>query len=112
MAKETRREPVKEKPRSSQKDLRRDSTRKPKRREIVGDYIDDDFVFGRPKERGYVEEVTVRQPSVRKRNDESGSSNRTAYTPLSGSGSASVRRVEVPALSRSENVPTFTRNVH
>ncbi|CAN9252976.1 unnamed protein product [Alternaria alternata] len=53
--------PVKEKSRSSrEKDVRRDSTRKPKRREVIPD-DEDDFVFGRPKSMGHVEEVTVRR---------------------------------------------------
>ncbi|OAG16337.1 hypothetical protein CC77DRAFT_1065356 [Alternaria alternata] len=95
--------PVKEKSRSSrEKDVRRDSTRKPKRREVIPD-DEDDFVFGRPKSMGHVEEVTVRRSSARKRSEEGNSSSRTAYTPHSGSGSASVRRVEVPPLTRNSS---------
>ncbi|KAF1947707.1 hypothetical protein EJ02DRAFT_2499 [Clathrospora elynae] len=112
MARETRSRPVKDTPRSSDREVRRDGTRssdrevrrdgtrRVKRREVVADDRSDDYVYGRPV-RGHVEEVTVRRSSIRKRSDEGGSSNRTAYTPLSGSGSASVRRVEVPPLSRS-----------
>ncbi|KAI4664634.1 uncharacterized protein J4E79_002931 [Alternaria viburni] len=96
---DSKRTPAKEKPRSSrEKEVRRDSTRKPKRAVIPDDH--DDFVFGRPKSMGHVEEVPVRRASGRKRSEEGGSSSRTAYTPHSGSGSASVRRVEVPPLTR------------
>jgi hypothetical protein len=105
-AQDSRRAPVKEKSRSSrEKDVRRDSTRKPKRREVIPDDRSDDFVFGRPKSMGHVEEVTVRRSSARKRSEEGGSSSRTAYTPHSGSGSASVRRVEVPPLTRLDPSP-------
>jgi hypothetical protein len=107
MAQDTRRAAVKEKekPRSSRdKDVRRDTTRKPKRQVIPDDHSDD-FVFGRPKSMGHVEEVTVRRASALKRSDEGGSSSRTAYTPHSGSGSASVRRVEVPPLTRLDASP-------
>ncbi|KAL1799796.1 hypothetical protein ACET3X_000138 [Alternaria dauci] len=106
MDKDTRRAPaVKEKSRSTRdkdKDVRRDSTRKPKRREVIPDDVDD-FVFGRPKSMGHVDDVPVRRPSARKRSEEGGSSSRTAYTPHSGSGSASVRRVEVPPLTRNSS---------
>jgi hypothetical protein len=102
MAQESRRESMKEKPRSSQREVRRDGTRRVKRKEVVADDRSDDFVYGRPKARGHVEEVTVRRSSARKRSEEGNSSNRTAYTPLSGSGSASVRRVEIPPLFRSD----------
>jgi hypothetical protein len=105
MAQEIRRESVKHEPRSTHREVRRDGTRRVKRREVVADDRSDDYVYGRPKSRGHVEEVTVRRSSARKRSDEGGSSNRTAYTPLSGSGSASVRRVEVPALTRSDLSP-------
>ncbi|EUC35128.1 hypothetical protein COCCADRAFT_35351 [Bipolaris zeicola 26-R-13] len=99
---DSRREPVKDKSRSS-KEVRRDTTRRSsKKRNVIPE--DEDFVFGRPKSMGHVEEITVRRPSVRKRSEEGGSSNRTAYTPVSGSGSASVRRAEVPNLSRSASV--------
>jgi len=102
MASDSKRTPAKEKPRSSrEKEVRRDSTRKPKRAVIPDDH--DDFVFGRPKSMGHVEEVTVRRSSGRKRSEEGGSSSRTAYTPHSGSGSASVRRVEVPPLTRNSS---------
>jgi hypothetical protein len=106
MAQEVRRKSVKEKPRSSDREVRRDGTRRVKRREVVADDQSDDFVYGRqPKSRGHIEEVTVRRSSARKRSEEGGSSNRTAYTPLSGSGSASVRRVEIPPLTRSDLSP-------
>ncbi|KAI4698204.1 uncharacterized protein J4E84_001339 [Alternaria hordeiaustralica] len=99
---DSKRTPAKEKPRSSrEKEVRRDSTRKPKRAVIPDDH--DDFVFGRPKSMGHVEEVPVRRASGRKRSEEGGSSSRTAYTPHSGSGSASVRRVEVPPLTRNSS---------
>jgi hypothetical protein len=102
-AQDSRRAPVKDKSRSSRdKEVRRDSTRKPKRREVIADDHSDDFVFGRPKSYP-VEEVTVRRSSGRKRSEEGGSSSRTAYTPHSGSGSASVRRVEVPPLTRNSS---------
>jgi hypothetical protein len=100
MSREIRVETVKDKPRSGHREVRRDGTRRSKRREVVADDRSDDYVYGRPKSRGVVEEVVVRRSSARKRSDEGGSSSRTAYTPLSGSGSASVRRVEVPKLSR------------
>jgi hypothetical protein len=104
-AQDSRRAPVKDKSRSSRdKEVRRDSTRKPKRREVIADDHSDDFVFGRPKSYP-VEEVTVRRSSGRKRSEEGGSSSRTAYTPHSGSGSASVRRVEVPPLTRLDPSP-------
>jgi hypothetical protein len=98
MAQEIRIEQVKGTPRSTPRELRPDGTRRSKRREVVADDRSDEYVYGRPKSRGVIEEV--RRSSARKRSDEGGSSNRTAYTPLSGSGSASVRRVEVPKLSR------------
>ncbi|KAH3961873.1 hypothetical protein HBH70_065470 [Parastagonospora nodorum] len=97
MAQEGRRERVKEAPR----ELRRDGTRRSKRREVAADDRDADFVYGRPKSRAAVEETTVRRSSTRKRSEAGGSSNRTAYTPLSGSGTASLRRGEAPKLSRS-----------
>jgi hypothetical protein len=105
MAQEIRREPVKDKSKSSSREVRRDSTRRVKRKEVVADDRSEDYVYGRPKARGHVEEVTVRRSSARKRSDEGNSSNRTAYTPISGSGSASVRRVEVPPLTRSDHSP-------
>ncbi|KAF1830505.1 IBR domain-containing protein [Decorospora gaudefroyi] len=103
MAQEIRREPVRDKPRSGHREIRRDGTRRAKRREVVADDRSDDYVYGRPKSRPHAEEATVRRSSARKRSDEGGSSNRTAYTPLSGSGSASVRRVEIPTLTRSSS---------
>jgi len=96
MAQEGRRERVKEAPR----ELRRDGTRRSKRRDVVAADRDADFVYGRPKSRAAVEETTVRRSSTRKRSEAGGSSSRTAYTPLSGSGSASLRRGEAPKLSR------------
>lgn len=102
MAQEIRLDRVQDKPRSSHREVRRDGTRKAKRRPASPEERSDDYdyVYGRPKSGGVVEEVTVRRSSARKRSDEGGSSSRTAYTPLSGSGSASVRRVEIPPLSR------------
>lgn len=79
-------------PRSSHREIRRDGTRKTKKkREVVGGDRDEDYVYGRPKS------SEVRRSSGR---DEGGSSSRTAYTPRSGSGSISVRRVEEPKLRR------------
>lgn len=100
MAQDIGHERTKEKPRSSHRELRRDGTRRVKRREVVADDRSDEYVYGRPKSSGVVEEVTVRRSSARKRSDEGGSSSRTAYTPLSGSGSTSLRRGDVPSLSR------------
>ncbi|PVH94833.1 hypothetical protein DM02DRAFT_180350 [Periconia macrospinosa] len=91
----------KDKSRSSHRELRRDGTvRRKKRRERdpSPDDRSEDYVYGRPKS-GMIEEVTVR-PSPRRRSDEGGSSSRTAYTPLSGSRSASTRKDEPPRLSR------------
>lgn len=93
MAQEVRAESVKT-PRSSHRELRRDGTRKSKKkREVVEVDRDEDYVYGRPKS------GEVRRSSGRKRSDEGGSSSRTAYTPRSGSGSS--RRVEEPKISRS-----------
>lgn len=103
MAQDRRREPVKEKSRSS-REVKRDSSRRVKRRDVIPDDRSDDFVYGRPKSRGHVEEVTVRRSSTRKRSEGGGSSSRTAYTPVSGSGSASVRRVEIPPVTRNASV--------
>jgi hypothetical protein len=91
----------KEKPRSSHRgDVRRDGTvRRKKRRERAEDDRSEDYVYGRPKSRA-VEEVTVHR-STRHRSDEGGSSSRTAYTPLSGSRSASTRKDEGGRVSRS-----------
>ncbi|EOA82559.1 hypothetical protein ACJQWK_04919 [Exserohilum turcicum] len=101
MAQDTRRD--KEKSRSSRDTARRDTTRRSsKKRTVIPE--DEDFVFGRPKSMGHVDDVPARRPSTRKRSEEGGSSNRTAYTPVSGSGSASVRRAEVPNLSRNASV--------
>lgn len=97
MAQESRRERVKEAPR----ELRRDGTRRSKRREVVADDRSDDYVYGRPSPRVAAEQTTIRRSSTRKRSDEGNSSSRTAYTPLSGSGSASLRRGDAPKLSRS-----------
>lgn len=92
MAQESRVESVKE-PRTSHRELRRDGTRKTKKkRDVVEAVREDDYVYGRPKS------SEVRRSSGRKRSDEGGSSSRTAYTPRSGSGSS--RRVEEPKLSR------------
>lgn len=106
MAQEIR---IKDKPRSSHREIRRDGSRRVKRREVVAEDRSDDYVYGRPKSRGVVEEVSGRRSSARRRSEEGGSSNRTAYTPLSGSGSASVRRVEVPQLSRSTSARESSR---
>lgn len=100
MVREIRLERPKDLPRTSQRELRRDGTRRTKRRDTIPDDRSDDYVYSRPKSRGFVEEADVRRSSARKRSEEGGSSSRTAYTPRSGSGSASVRRVEIPKLSR------------
>jgi hypothetical protein len=94
-----------ERPKEASRTLRRDGTRRSKRREVAADDRSDDYVYGRPRTAGAVEETTMRRSSTRKRSDEGNSSSRTAYTPLSGSGSASVRRVEVPKLSRYGSSP-------
>ncbi|CAA9966585.1 hypothetical protein PTMSG1_09944 [Pyrenophora teres f. maculata] len=102
----TKREPVKDKSSRSSKDkeVRRDSSKRTKKRDVVADDRDD-FVYGKSKSRGRIaEEVPVRRPSTRKRSEEGGSSSRTAYTPLSGSGSASVRRVEIPPVTRTTSI--------
>jgi hypothetical protein len=92
MASAIRPESVKE-ARSSHRELRRDGTRKTKKkRDVIADERDEDYVYGRPKS------TEVKRSSTRKRSDEGGSSSRTAYTPRSGSGSS--RRVEEPKLSR------------
>lgn len=92
MAQEVRVESVKT-PRSSHRELRRDGTRKTKKkREVIEVDRDEDYVYSRPRS------SEVRRSSGRKRSDEGGSSSRTAYTPRSGSGSS--RRVEEPKLSR------------
>lgn len=92
MAQELRAESAKT-PRSSHRELRRDGTRKTKKkREPLEVDRDEDYVYGRPKS------SEVRRPSGRKRSDEGGSSSRTAYTPRSGSGSS--RRIDEPKLSR------------
>ena len=100
MAQEIRAERVKNKPRSSHRELRRDGTRRVKRQEALPDDRSDGYVYGRPKSRGAVEEISVRRSSARKRSDEGGSSSRTAYTPLSGSASTRSRRVEATNLNR------------
>jgi hypothetical protein len=93
MAQDSRAESVKT-PRSSHRELRRDGTRKTKKKREVNDVVDrdEDYVYGRPKS------TEVRRSSGRKRSDEGGSSSRTAYTPRSGSGSS--RRVDEPKLGR------------
>lgn len=100
MAQEIRVERAKEAPRTAHRELRRDGTRRSKRREVVADDRGDEYVYGRPSSRAAVEETTIRRGSTRKRSDEGGSS-RTAFTPVSGSGSASLRRGEETKLSRS-----------
>lgn len=107
MARDARLEKEKPKSRNSQREVRRDSTRRSKptaAREIVVEDREDDYVYGRPKSRGIVEEVLVRRSSARRRSEEGGSSSRTAYTPISGSGSASRRSTDVPKLSRSTSI--------
>lgn len=92
MAQEIRVESVKE-PRSSHRELRREDTRRSKkRREVIQIDKDEDYMYGRPKS------SEVKRSSGRRRSDEGGSSSRTAYTPRSGSGSS--RRIEEPKLSR------------
>lgn len=101
MAQEIRIDREKEKPRSSHREVRRDGTvRRKKRRERVEDDRSDDYVYGRPKSQG-VEDVTVRRSSTRRRSEGGGSSSRTAYTPLSGSRSASLRKDDAVKLNRS-----------
>ncbi|KAI8937123.1 hypothetical protein NX059_006336 [Plenodomus lindquistii] len=92
MAQERRVDSAKDKSRSSsQREVRRDGSRRVKRKEVVADDRSAEFVYGRPKSRGVVEEVTARRSSARRRSEEGGSS-RTAYSPHSGS--------TVPKLSR------------
>lgn len=97
---DARMEPVKEKSRSSHRELKRDGTRRVKRKEVVAEDRADDFVYGRPKSMGILDGLPVRRSSTRKRSEGGGSSSRTAYSPRSGSGSTSGRRIEVPKLSR------------
>jgi hypothetical protein len=99
MAQEPRveREP---KARSGHREVRRDGTRRKKTRERVDDAHSDDYVYGRPRSRGPVEEVTVKRSSTRRRSDEGGSSSRTAHTPPSGSRATSARRMDDQKLSR------------
>ncbi|KAJ4350154.1 uncharacterized protein N0V89_008775 [Didymosphaeria variabile] len=60
MAQDIRVEREKDRPRSSKKEVRRDGTvRRKKRRETVEDDRSDDYVYGRPKSRAVVEEVTI-----------------------------------------------------
>ncbi|KAJ8106004.1 hypothetical protein OPT61_g9829 [Boeremia exigua] len=80
-------------PRSSHRELRRDGTRKTKKRDVIDVDRDEDYIYGQPKS------SEIRRSSGRKKSEEGGSSSRTAYTPRSGSGSS--RRVEEPKLSRS-----------
>jgi hypothetical protein len=98
LAQEARLEKPKAAPKVVHRELRRDSTRRTKKRDIIPDDRSDEYVYGRPASRGVVEEV--RRSSVRKRSDEGGSSSRTAYTPHSGSGSASLRRGDASKLGR------------
>lgn len=100
MAQEIRVERAKEAPRTTHRELRRDGTRRSKRRDAVADDRGDEYVYA---SRGAVEETTIRRGSTRKRSDEGGSSSRTAYTPVSGSGSASLRRGDASKLSRYYN---------
>lgn len=108
MAQERRMDSAKEKSRSSHRgELRRDGSRRVKRKEAVEERSDD-FVYGRPKSRGVVEDVNVRRSSALRRSEEGGSS-RTAYSPRSGSGSTSGRRMELPKLSRSTSIREQSR---
>jgi hypothetical protein len=102
MAQEVQVDREKDKVRSSQREVRRDGTvRRKKRRERAEDDRSDDYVYGRPKSRAVVDEVPVRRSSTRRRSDEGGSSSRTAYTPISGSRSASLRKDDAAKLGRS-----------
>jgi hypothetical protein len=104
MAQELRLDREKEKPRSSHREVRRDGTvRRKKRRERVDgdrDGRSDDYVYGPPKPQ-VADDVTARRSSARRRSEGGGSSSRTAYTPPSGSRSASLRKDDVAKLSRS-----------
>lgn len=100
MAQDIRTERARDKPRSRHRESKRDGSRRVKRREVVEDDRSDDYVYGRPKSRGPIEEITVTRSSARRRSEEGGSSSRTAYTPLSGSASTPSRRIEVQTLSR------------
>lgn len=85
-----RERPREEKKSRSSREVRRDGTRRKKRRDTVpDDRSDDDYVYGR---RGMVEEVTVKRSH--------GSSSRTAYTPRSGSRTVSSHRIESPKIGR------------
>jgi hypothetical protein len=75
--------------------------RKKKSREVVHDDRSDDYVYGRPRSRGFIEEVTIKRSSAPRRSDEGGSSSRTPQSPLSGSRSASSPMADVPKVSRS-----------
>lgn len=83
--------------------VRHDGTRRKKKsREVVhDDRIDDDYVYGRPRSRGFIEEVTIKRSSAPRRSEEGGSSSRTPQSPLSGSRSASSPMADVPKVSRS-----------
>jgi hypothetical protein len=101
MAHDTRGDRENERPRTSIKEVRRDGTvRRKKRRETVDAARDDEYVYGPPRSRPLADEATVRRSSAIRRSDEGGSSNRTQHTPLSGSRSASLRKDDVPMLSR------------
>lgn len=95
MAQKIRVESAKE-PRNSHREIRKDGTRgtKKTKREVAADVRDEDYIYGRRKS------SEVKRSSGRRRSDEGGSSSRTAYTPRSGSGSNSLRRVEEPKMSR------------
>lgn len=109
MAQPSRPDSTKSKPRSS-RELHRDGTRRKKKRDPVPDPRTDDYAYTRSQPRPVVEEVTVRTSSGRKRSDEGASSSRTAYTPLSGSGTASVLRIETANLSRSASAREPSRS--
>jgi hypothetical protein len=83
------------------RDVRYDTTRRKRRREVIQDDQSEDYVYGRPRSGGFVEEVTVKRSSAQRRSDEGGSSSRTLHSPQSGSRSASVPMAEIPKVSRS-----------
>jgi hypothetical protein len=109
MAQPSRSESTRSKPRTS-RELHRDGTRRKKKRDPVPERRSDEYAYTRSQPRALVEEVTVRTSSGRKRSDEGASSSRTAYTPLSGSGTASVRRLDATSLSRSASAREPSRS--
>lgn len=109
MAQEIRVDRAKES-RSAPRELGRESSRRVRRKEVEPDDRSDEYVYSRPRSRRVVEELDVRRSSIHKRSDEGGSSSRTAYTPHSGSGSASLRRVDTSKLGRSMSARESGRN--